>query len=91
MPIGPFKSDAPVRVQPFYGFRNAERLFLNARALRSEPSTFENRSVLGNIATMARQYLSHEVEGLTVELEYTLEDGRSGNLQRIQFSTQYNF
>ena len=76
MPIGPFRRRAPVRVQPFYGYRNSERLFLNARALRASQARFEKRSFVRDVATMAGQYLSREVAGLTVELEYALDDGR---------------
>jgi len=75
MPIGPFRRSDPIRVQPFYGFRNGERLFLNARALRSAEARFEKRSFLRDVATMAGQYMSREVAGLSVELEYTLADG----------------
>ena len=75
MPIGPFRSRDPIRVQPFYGYRNAERLYLNARALRSAEARFEKRSFLSDVATMAGQYMSREVAGLAVELEYPLKDG----------------
>lgn len=78
MPFGPlFRSKPrPVRVQPFFGYRNGERIFLNARAIRSAEPVFEKRSFWRDFATMVGQYLSKEVPGLTVELEYTLSDGR---------------
>ena len=75
MPIGPFSRRAPLRVQPFFGFRNATRLLLNARALRSRNPGFAKRGLWRDLGTMARQYLSHEVAGLTVELEYQRSDG----------------
>lgn len=76
MPIGPFSRQRPVRVQPFFGFRNAERLHLNARAIRSREPVFEQRSFWRDFATMVGQYLSREVADLSVELELALGDGR---------------
>ena len=83
MPIGPFRRRDPIRVQPFYGFRNAERLTLNARALRSQLASFEKRSFLRDVATMAGQYMSREVAGLKVELEYELTEGSRVTAQVI--------
>ena len=65
----------PVRVQPFFGYRNGERLHLGARALRSREPVFEKRSFWRDFATMVGQYLSKEVSGLAVELEVTLGEG----------------
>ena len=80
MPVGPLsrsrRKREPVRVQPFFGFRNAERLLLNARALRSREPVFEKRSFWRDFATMVGQYLSDEVQDLIVELEYQTADGR---------------
>ncbi len=80
MPVGPLsrsrRKREPVRVQPFFGFRNAERLLLNARALRSREPVFEKRSFWRDFATMVGQYMSHEVADLTVELEYQTADGQ---------------
>jgi len=60
----------PVRVQPFYGFRTADRLYLSARALRSNEPNFEKRSFWRDFATMAALYTSKEVPDVAVELEY---------------------
>ncbi|EAQ28601.1 hypothetical protein NAP1_13418 [Erythrobacter sp. NAP1] len=77
MPIGPLSRRAPVRVQPFFGYRNASRLTINARAIRSREPEFENRSFWRDFSTMVRQYMSHEVPGLPVELEYSYGDAPS--------------
>lgn len=76
MPIGPLSRRKPIRVQPFYGFRNAGRLFVIARAIRSGEPVFEKRTFIRDFATMAGLYMSREASGLTVELEYQLPDGR---------------
>jgi len=75
MLLGLFSQRGPVRVQPFYGFRNDRRLHLDARALRSREPVFEKRSFWRDVATMLGQYASHEIEGLAVELEYDRGDG----------------
>lgn len=61
----------PVRVEPFFGFRGTNRLTLTARALRAREATFSSRNFLGDLRTMLRQYLSREVAGLAVELNYS--------------------
>jgi hypothetical protein len=40
----PFFPTAPVRIQPYFGYRNRERLRISARALRSRVGKFEQRS-----------------------------------------------
>lgn len=65
----------PVRVQPFFGFRNADRLFLNARAIRSHEPSFDKVSFWRDFVTMLGQYASHEVADLPVTLEYECGDG----------------
>ncbi|BDI59880.1 phosphatase domain-containing protein [Qipengyuania nanhaisediminis] len=89
MPIGRFKRRAPVRVQPFYGYRNATRLVLSARAIRAGEPVFEKRSFLRDVRTMARQYLSHEVPGLAVTLEYTPENGEPVSQQVVTDAEGY--
>ena len=39
----PFFPSAPIRIQPYFGYRNEERLFITARALRSRVDNFEKR------------------------------------------------
>jgi len=61
---------APLRVQPFFGFRGEERLTLTARAQRSREPMFASRSFLGDLRTMLGQYASREVPGVEIEFEY---------------------
>lgn len=70
MPFG----RAPLRVEPFFGFRSEDRLLLTARALRAHEPTFASRSFLGDLRTMLRQYLSREVPDLELEIRYSSTD-----------------
>ncbi len=63
----------PLRVEPFFGFRGEQQLTLTARALRSSEPVFANRSFVRRLRTMLGQYASHEVPGVSVELEYEPE------------------
>lgn len=65
----PFIPTAPVRIQPYFGYRNRERLRITARALRSRADRFEKRGRWRAARTMLSQFVSHEVPGLPVELE----------------------
>lgn len=65
----------PVRVQPFFGFRNESQLYLDARVIRSREPKFETRSFWRDFVTMLGQYASHEIEGLAVTLHYDCGDG----------------
>lgn len=76
MPFGLFKPSAPMRVQPFYGYRTATHIHLTARALRSKPSRFDSSTLIGGFRTMLREYISHEVGGVEVTLTFTTGDGR---------------
>ncbi len=75
MPIDLFSSNDPIRLQPFFGYRNDSRVQLSVRAMRGDDPDFEQRSFLDNIRTMIKQYASHEVADLEVTLEYTGGDG----------------
>ena len=68
----PFFPTAPVRIQPYFGYRNRERLRISARALRSRVGKFEQRSKWRAAKTMLSQFVSHEVPDLPVELEIAL-------------------
>ncbi len=89
MPVSPLSRRGPVRVQPFFGYRNAERLYLNARAICSREQVFERRSFWRDFATMVGQYLSKEVPGLPAELEYQLRDGRILRQQAVSCPEGY--
>lgn len=77
MPFGPLFRRDPIRVQPFFGFRTADRLFLTARAIRSREPVFEKRSFWRDFATMVALYTSKEVADFEVELEFRYPDGRT--------------
>ncbi len=81
MPFGPFSRKDPIRVQPFFGYRTADRLFLTARAIRSREPVFEKRSFWRDFATMVALYASKEVAEYSVELEYRCADGTVLNQQ----------
>ena len=65
----PFLPTAPVRIQPYFGYRNRSRLRLTARALRSRVGKFEKRGKWRAAKTMLGQFASHEVAEFPVELE----------------------
>ena len=71
----PFLPTAPVRIQPYFGYRNTQRLFVTVRALRSRKGEFDKTSKWRAMRTMVSQFASHEVEGLTVDLEIQAPDG----------------
>ena len=75
-----FQNRRPVRVQPFYGFRNSQKLFLPVRALRGREPNFDRRTTFGSFRTMLSQYASHEIEGLELELEF--ETGAGDTLRQ---------
>ena len=69
---------APVRLQPFFGYRSQSRLTITARALRAGPprdDVFARRGRLQAMRTMLAQFASREVPGLTVRLELRRIDG----------------
>lgn len=65
----------PIRVQPYYGYRNQDRLVLSARALRAGDHRFDRAGRAQAFRTMVAQFLSHEVPGLDVTLEIERRDG----------------
>ena len=67
-------------MQPFYGFRNSQKLFLPVRALRGREPNFDRRTTFGSFRTMLSQYASHEIEGLELELEF--ETGAGDTLRQ---------
>ncbi|GMN02569.1 phosphatase domain-containing protein [Erythrobacter sp. MTPC3] len=73
--FGIFKYRRPLLVQPFYGYRNAETLFLPVRALRGKEPAFNESGALKSFRTMLGQYASHEVEGLEIDLEFETGSG----------------
>lgn len=59
----------PVRVQPFFGYRNEDHLRLKVRALRSAAPQFTGGGRWQAFRTMLGQFLSREVADLPVQLE----------------------
>jgi phosphatidate phosphatase APP1 len=71
-------ASAPVRLQPFFGYRSESRLTITARALRSGRGgrdVFANRGRLQAMRTMLAQFASREVAGLEVRLELRAPGG----------------
>lgn len=68
-------SSPPVRVQPYFGYRSADRLVLTARALRAGKAGFEQRGRLQAMRTMLAQFASREVPDLPVRLELKSPSG----------------
>lgn len=72
MPLIPSRD---IRVQPYFGFRNASRMILDARVLRGAPPAFDLSGGWRTFRTMLRLYNSHEVGGHPVTLEVEAPDG----------------
>jgi phosphatidate phosphatase APP1 len=64
----------PARVRPYFGYRNAARLRLTARALRMREPAWEQTGTARKLAAMLRQFASQEVAGLAVTLEIEAGD-----------------
>ncbi|RKF22743.1 DUF2183 domain-containing protein [Altericroceibacterium spongiae] len=64
-----------MRVQPYLGYRNSDRLLISARALRSGKSGFNKKGRLQAIRTMLAQFASREVPDIKVTLELSGQDG----------------
>ena len=79
----PFIPTAPVRIQPYFGYRNRERLAITVRALRSRKSEFGKASKWRAMRTMIGQFTSHEAEGVPVELEVVSPTGEARRHQNI--------
>ena len=71
----PVFSNDPVRIQPYFGYRNHEKLVVSARALRSGKADFARGGRWQAMRTMLSQFASREVEGLEVTLEIESADG----------------
>ncbi len=64
----PINRHHPVRVLPFFGYRNRDRLRISARALRAKESDFAVGGRWRALRTMLAQFASHEIAGLRVTL-----------------------
>ena len=65
----------PIRVQPYFGYRTRERLWLTARALRAGTPDFARSGRVQAIRTMVAQFASREVPDLPVTLVLERPDG----------------
>ncbi|RVQ67639.1 DUF2183 domain-containing protein [Croceicoccus ponticola] len=65
----------PPSVFPFFGFRNADRLTITARALRAPPPSWEHRSDIAKFRALWSQFASREHGGLPVTLVLGAPDG----------------
>ena len=79
----PFIARAPTRIQPYFGYRNKERLFITARALRSRTSEFGKTGKWRAMRTMMAQFASHEVGDFPVALELVSPTGETRRHQGI--------
>ena len=79
----PFIATAPARIQPYFGYRNRDRLFITARALRSRRSEFGEGSKWRTLRTMVAQFASHEVSHFPVELEIVSPTGETSRHEGI--------
>ncbi len=79
----PFLPTALVRIQPYFGYRNRNRLRISGRALRSRAGKFEKRSKWRAAKTMLSQFVSHEVAELAVELEIATPGKQSSRHQGV--------
>lgn len=80
----------PIRIQPFFGYRNGERLRISARALRTRATDFG--AVTGRwqaMRTMLGQFLSREVAELPVRLEVAQADGAAARYDAVTDSEGY--
>jgi phosphatidate phosphatase APP1 len=66
----------PARVIPFLGYRSRDRLVLTVRALRGRDPDFTLRSRWRATRTLLEQFISREVDRLTVTLELRSPAGK---------------
>lgn len=74
----------PARVRPYFGYRNARRLRLSARALRMREPRWEHGGTVRKLAAMLSQFASIEVPGIAVTLEVR---GQGGAVQNFTATT----
>lgn len=79
----PFFARKPVRIQPYFGYRNRERLFITVRALRSRKGEFGKSGKWRALRTMMAQFASHEANNVPVELELKSPAGETRRHQGI--------
>jgi phosphatidate phosphatase APP1 len=85
----PFVSRAPLRIQPYFGYRNRERLFITGRALRSRSSGFRKTDKWRAMRRMISQFASHETQGVEVELEIVSPTGATSRHKAVSNKEGY--
>lgn len=88
----PLFDRAPVRLQPFFGYRSETRLTISARALRAgrpEHARFEKRGRLQAMRTMLAHFGSREVAGLAVRLELKGTGGAALDVDAVSDAEGY--
>lgn len=70
------RQNLPIRIQPYFGYRNAEILRVSCRALRAGKSSFSRGGRWQAMRTMIAQFVSHEIAGFPVALHLKSPDGQ---------------
>ena len=60
---------AKTRLKPYFGYRNANRLVLTARALRGSEADWKHRTTFGKMRRLYRAFASREIAELAVAIE----------------------
>jgi phosphatidate phosphatase APP1 len=66
----------PLRVRPYFGYRNATSLRLTARALRSREPDWQYTTTLAKMRALFSHFASREVPGVRVALEVRADGGQ---------------
>ena len=79
----------PARVRAYFGYRNAGRLKLTARALRMREPGWDHGGTVRKLAAMLGQFASNEVPGLAVTLEVRDKTGNEHTFTAITDADGY--
>ena len=80
----------PIRVHPFFGYRNGDRLRISARALRTRATDFGAATGRWQaLRTMLGQFLSREVSELPVRLEVAQAGGATAVFDAVTDAEGY--
>lgn len=79
----PASSRSTVRIVPYLGYRDANRVRLRARALRGKAPKFDGKGSWRAVRTLIGQYASREVEGVEVRLEIVADGGARHHMTAV--------
>ncbi len=65
----------PIRVQPYFGYRNRDKLIISGRTVRSLPPKFEQAGRWRSFMVMMSQFFARKVADIDVTLCLTRADG----------------